>query len=348
MTGYGTGGSGSSSAPTSPRVLALLDDRQPNTVDYYRTVGAFDILRQRGYPVAYLPYGQARYLAQRNWLDPGRFDIFVMNRASVGTVDKRLVDFMRIIHESGKKLIYETDDDYTNEHRRTTEGDAITVAKTCDAVTTTTPYLAKVLRQHNEHVYVLPNAINLQLWTGSPKKVAGPVTIGLAGTGTHFEDYKLVKDALFRLAETYGDQVRFLLMGYKPYYLENLPNMEFVEFLPYPEYAKQMARVDIGLCPLVPDDPFNLAKSAVKALEYMAAGAAVVAQNMPVYRRAVNQRHNGLLADGNWYDLIALLVEDEILRRRLARNGRRWVKKQRNIHTLAHKWFRVYEEVHKK
>jgi glycosyltransferase involved in cell wall biosynthesis len=71
----------------------------------------------------------------------------------------------------------------------------------------------------------------------------------------------------------------------------------------------------------------------------------VVAQNMPVYRRVVNQRHNGLLAEGNWYELIALLVEDEKLRRRLAKNGRRWVKKNRNIHTLARKWFRVYEEV---
>jgi glycosyltransferase involved in cell wall biosynthesis len=308
-------------------------------------VQAFDILRGRGYPVAYIPYAQAREMAKRGWLHPERFDIFVMNRASVGTVDKRLVSFMDIIHQCGKKLIYETDDDYTNEHRRTTEGDAITVAQTCDAATTTTPYLAKVLRQHNRHVYVLPNAINLKLWTW--EKVAGPLTIGLAGTGTHFEDYKLVKDALFKLAATHGDRVRFLLMGYKPYYLEELPGMEFIEFLPYPEYAKHMSRVDIGLCPLVPDDPFNLAKSAVKALEYMAAGAAVVAQNMPVYRRVVSQRHNGLLADGNWYHLIALLVEDEGLRRKLTKNGGRWVKKNRNIHTLARKWFRVYEEVHR-
>lgn len=336
--------SGYSSIPQSPRVLALLDDKQPNTVDYYRIVQAYDVLRERGYPVAYIPYGLARQLAQREQLHPEQFDIYVMCRASVGTVDKRLIQFMDIVHESGRKLIYETDDDYTNEHRRTTEGDAITVASTCDAITTTTPYLSRILGQHNEHVYQLPNAIDFDIWDKVEHYEEDTITIGLAGTGTHFEDYKLVKDALFKLAKTYGDRVRFLLLGYKPYYLEDLPNMEFIEFRPYQDYAHALGLVDIGLCPLVPDDPFNLAKSAIKALEYMAAGATVVAQNMPVYRRVVNNRHNGLLAR-DWYEPIALLVEDQQLRRKLAKQGRTWVRKHRNIRTLAKKWYRVYEEV---
>ena len=304
------------------------------------------MLIDKGYPLAYVPYGMARRMAQLGQLHPENFDIFVMCRASVGHVDRRLVDFMRIIHESHRRLIYETDDDYTNEHRRTTEGDAVTVAQTCDACTTTTPYLAKVLRQHNPHVYVLPNAINFNIWDKVEHYDEGAITIGLAGTGTHFEDYKLVKDALFRLADTYGERVRFLLLGYKPYYLEDLPNMEFIEFRPYTDYAHTLGLIDIGLCPLVPDDPFNLAKSAIKALEFMAAGAAVIAQNMPVYRRVVANQGNGLLADEDWYEKILLLVEDAQLRRRLARKGRAWTRKHRNIHALAHKWWRVYEEVY--
>jgi glycosyltransferase involved in cell wall biosynthesis len=326
--------------------LALLDDNQPNTVDYYRIIQAYDVLIDKGYPLAYIPYGMARRMAQLGQLQPENFDIFVMCRASVGQVDKRLIDFMRIIHESGRKLIYETDDDYTNEHRRTTEGDAITVAQACDACTTTTPYLAKVLKQHNPHVYVLPNAINFDIWGKVERHEEETITIGLAGTGTHFEDYKLVKDALFKLAETHGNRVRFLLLGYKPYYLEDLPNMEFIEFRPYADYASTLGQVDIGLCPLVPDDPFNLAKSAIKALEYMAAGAAVIAQNMPVYRRVVAHRGNGLLADEDWYEKVVLLVEDAQLRRRLSRRGRAWVRKHRNIHALARKWWRAYEEVY--
>lgn len=305
------------------------------------------MLIDKGYPLAYCPYGVARRMAQQGQLQPERFDVFVMCRASVGQVDKRLVDFMRIIHESGRKLVYETDDDYTNEHRRTTEGDAITVAQTCDAVTTTTPYLAKVLKQHNQHVYVLPNAINFDIWGKVERHEEDTITIGLAGTGTHFEDYKLVKDALFKLADTYGDRVRFLLLGYKPYYLEDLPNMEFIEFRPYADYAQALGLVDIGLCPLVPDDPFNLAKSAIKALEYMAAGAAVVAQNMTVYRRVVANRGNGLLACADWLDKIVLLVEDAHLRRRLAKKGRVWVARHKSIHALAHKWWRAYGEVYR-
>ena len=94
MTGYGRVSSGSSFSPTSPSVLALLGDRQPSTVDYYRIVQAYDILRAIGYLVADIPYGMARQLAQQGQLHPERFDIFVMCRASVGQVDKRLIQFM--------------------------------------------------------------------------------------------------------------------------------------------------------------------------------------------------------------------------------------------------------------
>lgn len=350
MTGSGTESSGLSSAPTNPRVLALIADSygQPNTVDWYRIVSPYQALQRRGYPYFYLPYDQARQLAIAGKLHPEQFDVVVMCRASVGLVDNRLIEFMQIVHESGRKLIYETDDDYTNEYRRATSGDAITVAQTCDAITTTTPHLGKVLGQHNSNIYVLPNAISLEAWDGVELEPRDPenVTVALAGTGTHLEDYRLVKDTLFRLAEEFSN-VRFLLMGYKPYFLEGLPRTEYVAFLPYPEYIRLLGRVDIGLCPLVPDDAFNKAKSAVKALEYMAAGAAVVAQNMKVYRRVVNNRHNGLLASEDWYEQIVSLIVDRTMRQHIAKTGQRWAKKHRNIRRLAPKWVRAYEEVYR-
>jgi len=324
--------------------LALLPKVVENAVDYYRIVSAFDVLRDRGYPVGYVPYPIARKLVTEGHMDPAQYDVFVLCRAASVEYDTRILRFIEVLQQAGKIVIYESDDDYTNEHRKATEGNAIPVAQACDALTTSTPYLAKVLRQHNKHVYVLPNALNFDIWDKVERQTDERITIGLAGTGTHFEDYRLVTDALFRLAER--DDVRFLMVGYTPYYLEDLPNMEFVSPRPYPDYAKALGRVDIGLCPLVPDDEFNLAKSAVKALEWMAAGAAVIAQDMPVYRRVVNNRSNGLLASGDWYDKILLLVEDERLRHKLAQVGRRWVQKHRNIRTLAKKWWRVYEEVY--
>lgn len=338
---------GSRSAPLSPSVLALLPKVEENAVDYYRIVSAYDVLRDKGYPVRYMPYLVSRQLAQIGQLHPEQYDIFILCRAAVDAEDRRLLQFIELLHAAGKKLIYETDDDYTNVHRKATEGDAISVTQMCDAITTTTPRLAKVLSQHNEHVYVLPNALNFDtIWNKvEDTRRDGQVTIALAGTGTHFEDWKLVQEALYRLAER--DDVRFLLMAYKPYYLEDLPNMTFINPLPYPTYAKTLGQVDIGLCPLVSDDEFNLAKSGVKALEFMAAGAAVVAQDMPVYRRVVANKSNGLLASDDWYEKIRLLVDDTMLRRRLARSGWRWVRKHRDIRTLARKWWRVYEEVYR-
>ena len=340
--------SGSRSAPLSPSVLALLPKVEENAVDYYRIVSAFDTLRDKGYPVTYMPYQVSRQLARMGQLHPEQYDIFILCRAAVDVEDQRLLQFIETLRAAGKKLIYETDDDYTNVHRKATEGDAISVVQMCDAITTTTPYLAKVLSQYNEHVYVLPNALNVGIWDKvEDSRRDGQVTIALAGTGTHFEDWKLVEGALYGLAATFGSRIRFLLVGYKPYYLEDLPNMTFINPLPYPTYAKTLGQVDIGLCPLVPDDKFNLAKSGVKALEFMAAGAAVVAQDMPVYRRVVANKSNGLLASDDWYEKILLLVDDAKLRRRLARSGWGWARKYRDIRTLARKWWKVYEEVYR-
>jgi glycosyltransferase involved in cell wall biosynthesis len=337
--------SGSKSGPQNPKVLALLPRAYENAVDYYRIVSAFDVLRDKGYPVWYVPYEVSIALARQGRLHPNQYDVFVLCRAAVDEQDRRLILFIETLRAAGKKLIYETDDDYTNAYRKTTEGDAITVAQMCDAITTTTPHLAKVLSQHNENVHILPNALNPGIWDKVEREPQnGQVTIALAGTGTHFEDWKLVQEALYRLAER--DDVRFLLMGYKPHYLEDLPNMDFNKPAPYPTYAKSLGQVDIGLCPLVPGDKFNLAKSGVKALEFMAAGVAVVAQDMPVYRRVVANKSNGLLASDDWYEKIHLLVDDAQYRRRLARSGWRWVRKHRNIRKLARKWWRVYEEVY--
>lgn len=332
--------SGSKSAPANPRVLGLLAKAELNAVDYYRIAMPYDVLIPQGYPMRYMPTQVANALAVAGQFHPELFDVFVLCRAAVPFDDDRILRFIDVLHQHGKKIIYETDDDYSNEHRHTVEGDVRSLIEKCDAVTVTTPYLAKRVGG----AYVLPNYLDFGLWDRVERVDDGKVTIALAGTGTHFEDWKLVKEPLERL--TQRDDVHLLMMGYKPYYLEHLP-ATFIPPAPYPTYAQSLGQVDIGLCPLVPDDQFNLAKSEIKALEFMAAGAAVIAQDMPVYRRSVSNRGNGLLASDDWYEKILLLVEDTQERRRLARSGWRWVRKHKDIRTHAKEWWRVYEEVYR-
>lgn len=75
-------------------------------------------------------------------------------------------------------------------------------------------------------------------------------------------------------------------------------------------------------------------------------GAVPVCTNMPVYRRAVQHRHNGLLVNNDeWYDALSLLVRDTRLRNGLAVLGHRWVKKNRDIKTGCRLWHDTYMEI---
>ena len=78
----------------------------------------------------------------------------------------------------------------------------------------------------------------------------------------------------------------FLGAGFLPDYLgemvETRDRAHFLGTVSYHDYATLVRQCDITLCPVLPDDPFNLGKSALKAIEGMAAG-----------RRLPNGRNGG-------------------------------------------------------
>src|SRR5262249_45939765 len=88
-------------------------------------------------------------------------------------------------------------------------------------------------------------------------------------------------------------------------------------------YQNTVNRADIGLCPLL-DDAWNRRKSAIKAMEYGLAGAAVVASPV-LYRDIVQGR--GILArsEDDWYPGIETYVIDADRRKRDAKALKEYV-----------------------
>ena len=66
-----------------------------------------------------------------------------------------------------------------------------------------------------------------------------------------------------------------------------------------------LREVDIGLMPL-PDNAWTRGKCAYKALQYMAAGIPVVADDVGVSAEVIGHEQGGLIADshGDWTDTI--------------------------------------------
>lgn len=97
--------------------------------------------------------------------------------------------------------------------------------------------------------------------------------------------------------------------------------------------------LDIGLCPLRWDE-FTAAKSDIKAVEYTISGAAVIAQNHPVYSREWRHMETAILvgSEKEMADAVELLVNQPKLRRQLVENARQYVLEERDIRKHEAAW----------
>ena len=92
----------------------------------------------------------------------------------------------------------------------------------------------------------------------------------------------------------------------------------------------------VGVAPL-PDDPWTRGKCGLKALQYMAAGVATVAEAVGANREVIEHGHNGFLAAtaGEWIECVGRLVDNVALRAQLAAAGRRTVEERYSMRRSA-------------
>lgn len=261
--------------------------------------------------------------------------------------------------ERGAKIIFEMDDDLTDQYRDLGYGKWVTsTVDFCDAITCSTLPLGKLAEKfYGKPTFVLPNHIDTDFFTRissqAERLFAKKLVIGLCGTRTHWADWMEVQDALIKVKETYPDVV-IVCGGYQPAYLKKL-GTTFIAPMVYDAYPAMLRQFDIRLCPLEPDNLFNDSKSPISALEAMAAarpvgqqvgGCVPVCSDHAVFRGTVQHMHNGVLVKpGMWFRTLERLIQDWRLTNKLAVQGHKWVKKYRDISQGAQLWAKAYKEV---
>ena len=135
--------------------------------------------------------------------------------------------------------------------------------------------------------------------------------------------------------------VTFVVQGHYPQVIQDNVPAERLRFLPWmkPEvYPVGIRQTDIGCC-AVADTPFNRAKSPIKAYEYAAAGAAVVA-SPTLYDAVVDHGYSGMLATNaaEWEDGISLLIESHATRQIMAKRLLRTVEKRHSLAGNLWRW----------
>ena len=343
-----------------PTCMALFAEEFPNACAMIRITNPYAEMRRKGYVFDHGRHAEMKQLAAEGY-PMGLYQVWVLPRlADIG--DGAAVKLVKDLQKAGNVVVWETDDDYTEKTRKVLKQgvDAMVVACACDAITVSTPKLAELMSEFHDKVYTLPNCVNLNHWMPfkDSRQVEG-LTIGIGGTPTHYEDWLVLLKPLQQLLAEF-DNVKLVVMGYKPDYFDLLPAGRVVYFDPvaYIHYPGVVRQVDIGLAPLELTE-FNLCKSAIKVLEYWSSyrtypagglgGAAAVASKMPIYEAVVEDGYNGLLVDHSdeqaWYNAIRKLIVEPNLRRRLGIRGFRYVRNHRNIKSRAVEWRKAYAAI---
>lgn len=279
--------------------------------------------------------------------------------------DGRVFSYLKTaLDRYGKKLVMDIDDNYldvesTNpaykyikagEEKR---AELTTILSFCDALTVSTLPLKEKLFNHFKErfdidmpIFVIPNYNDVKDWNFEPvKKGENGIVIGYMGGISHHGDLDMVLPAIKNVMKKY-DNVGFQLIGQLTHehakkvfsgWSQKLrkrilliqPSATFFDF---PRWMSQMPW-DIGIAPLT-NSKFNQSKSHIKWMEYSMYEIPTVASKVyPYYKdilgiKTIEDGVTGLLCEnGEWEEKLSLLIEDEILRKKIGKQAKEYVLK---------------------
>jgi glycosyltransferase involved in cell wall biosynthesis len=198
-----------------------------------------------------------------------------------------------------------------------------------DLVYTSTEPLAQRLVAHGIRAPILHGDLYCTIDPGGISTTLPSTTpvIGYMGTSGHGEDLASVGSAIANLLDSMP-ALSFETFGT----ISPLPQLarfgqRVLHHGPVPNYTGFLQKLCdlgwwVGLAPLA-DNPFNRCKADTKWVEYTYAGIAVVAQDLPLYRRACADG-TGILAAGEteWVDAIGRLLRSAHAREAMVRAAR--------------------------
>jgi glycosyltransferase involved in cell wall biosynthesis len=185
--------------------------------------------------------------------------------------------------------------------------------------------LADYYRQYSANVFVIPTAVDTDLYAGITRLPSPVVRIGWIGTPLNRHHLELLRPALTKLARERGFEL--VLVGLNEPLDWRLPAIRYIEWN-LQEELTYFAHFDIGVMPLE-DSAFARGKCAFKMIQCMAAGLPVVASPVGANCEVLQDGINGFLAgtDEDWTSRLRQLIDDAGLRERMGANGRAVVRK---------------------
>ncbi len=206
-------------------------------------------------------------------------------------------------------------------------------------------YLKSKAIPFNKNIIVIPTTINTDFHLSKPElRNKDYITIGWSGSISTIKHFETLLPILVQVAKSYGDKVRFKIIG-QTNYANSLLQIESVNWSEETE-VKELNSFDIGIMPL-PNNDWAKGKCGLKGLSYMACGVATIMSRVGVNAEIINQGENGFLAETNtdWLNYLTLLIEDVNLRKKIGTAGRETVIKKYSVNANKHLYLNVFKDL---
>ena len=246
----------------------------------------------------------------------------------------------------GRRLIYDVDDAIWFGGRRAARGHLLSVLKAsrrkakwlaghASHVVAGNEYLADWLSDFAKRVTVVPSLVETNAVPVRAHRASDELILGWIGSPTTSPYLRPLGRPLARLAEEVSEfRVRLLTVGGTA---PEIPGIA-TESRPWSAEAERqaLAEMDIGLMPS-PDNEWTRGKCAYKAIQYMASGIPVVADDVGITARVVGDGEAGAIVRGDlqWADAILELGRDSLLRQRLGSTGRERAERDYSVSRWA-------------
>ncbi len=226
----------------------------------------------------------------------------------------------------------------------------------CDYFIGTTDFLIKKVEKLGKRAFLIRNGLNttqIKESRAALRKVERDIhgiKIGFfSGTKTHQKDFEVVRPALIRILREYNNA--FLCIGgfleLNHGFDEYAQRIERLPYVDWKELPFNLAKIDINISPLEPDNPFCEAKSELKYFEAALLKIPTIATPTDAYIWSIRDGENGLLASSEeeWFEKLKTLIEDASLRRNLGERAYENVMETYTPRVQARKVRGVYEDI---
>ena len=217
------------------------------------------------------------------------------------------------------------------------------VCKWASKVSCGNQFLRDFAATFNAHSIFLPTTIDTN-YQHNPalfrKNFSQNIIIGWTGSHSTLKYLTEIQEVLQRIQVSFPHVELTIIADQKP----DLGPMSF-QFIPWSEKSevRELASFDIGIMPL-PDDEWSKGKCGFKALQYMAMEIPVVASAVGANTQIIKHYDDGLLVSSReeWYASLVYLINSDVGRRELGKNGRAKVIKDYSVDSNAARFLSLF------